>query len=239
MKTDVSIKQMETKTKSYLVFKRLIDVTLSFTGLVILFPVFLFISILIKLDSRGPVIFKQERFGINKSTFFIYKFRTMSVAAPKNVATREFLDSDKYITRLGSFLRKTSLDELPQLINILLGQMSIVGPRPVILEEADLIYEREKYGANSVKPGLTGWAQINGRDKLDNETKAKFDGEYIEKFGIAMDFRCLVMTLIQVFKKDDVVEGFDVEVKEIKKVSLHKEGYGAKEAIYQEEIAYK
>ena len=168
------------------------------------------ISIAIKIDSKGPVIFSQQRFGINKTTFNIYKFRTMDILAPRNVATKDLGESSKYITKLGSILRKTSLDELPQLINILIGQMSIVGPRPVILEEYDLIAEREKYGANSVRPGLTGWAQVNGRDELDNETKARYDGEYVKNFGFFMDLKCFFRTIFLVFSKDGVLEGSDI-----------------------------
>ena len=191
----------------YCFFKRATDIVVAFLGVVILFPIFLIISIAIKLDSDGPIIFSQRRYGINKKHFKIYKFRTMNTSAPKNVATRNLEDSHIHITKFGRVLRKTSLDELPQLINILKGEMSIIGPRPVILEEIDLIIERDKYGANSVRPGLTGWAQVNGRDKLDNKTKAKYDGEYVQNFGFIMDLKCFLKTIFLVFTKYGVVEG--------------------------------
>lgn len=194
----------------YSFVKRLLDIIVAFLGIVILFPIFLIISIAIKIDSKGPVIFRQKRFGINQSVFYIYKFRTMDILAPQSVATKDLGDADKYITKLGKILRKTSLDELPQLINILIGQMSIIGPRPVILEEYDLIEEREKYGANSVRPGLTGWAQVNGRDMLDDRTKARYDGEYVDNFGFFMDLKCFFRTIVLVFSKDGVIEGSEL-----------------------------
>ena len=186
----VSVLKTEKKVEYniYCFIKRTIDIVMAFLGIVILFPIFLIISIAIKIDSDGPIIFSQKRSGKDKKYFKIYKFRTMNISAPTNVATRDLEDSHIYITKFGRLLRKTSLDELPQLINILKGEMSIIGPRPVILEESDLIIERDKYGANSVKPGLTGWAQVNGRDKLDNKTKAMYDGEYVENFGFVMFF---------------------------------------------------
>ena len=208
----------------YCFFKRATDIVVAFLGVVILFPIFLIISIAIKLDSDGPIIFSQKRYGINKKHFKIYKFRTMNISAPKNVATRNVEDSHVHITKFGRILRKTSLDELPQLINILKGEMSIIGPRPVILEESDLIIERDKYGANSVKPGLTGWAQVNGRDKLDNKTKAIYDGEYVEKFGFVMDLKCFFKTIFLVFTKYGVIEGSenlgDKEDKSVDRVSI-------------------
>lgn len=196
--------------KFYSFVKRMLDILVAFLGMIILFPIFFIISIAIKIDSKGPVIFSQKRYGINQTTFNIYKFRTMDISAPKNVATKDLVDSKKYITKLGRVLRKTSLDELPQLINILIGNMSIIGPRPVILEEYNLINEREKYGANSVKPGLTGWAQVNGRDKLDYKTKAMYDGEYVDNFGFAMDTKCFFKTIFLVFNKDGIIEGSEV-----------------------------
>lgn len=194
----------------YCFVKRITDIIIAFLGIVILFPIFLIISIAIKIDSDGPVIFSQKRYGINKKYFKIYKFRTMNISAPQNVATRDLEDSHIHITKLGRVLRKTSLDELPQLINILKGEMSVIGPRPVILEESDLIAERDKYGANSVKPGLTGWAQVNGRDKLDDKTKAKYDGEYVANFGFVMDLKCFLKTIFLVFTKNGVVEGSEI-----------------------------
>ena len=205
----VSVLKTEKKVEYsfYCFIKRTIDVVLAFLGIVILFPIFLIISIAIKIDSDGPIIFSQKRYGKDKKYFKIYKFRTMNISAPTNVATRNLEDSHIHITKFGRLLRKTSLDELPQLINILKGEMSIIGPRPVILEESDLIIEREKYGANSVKPGLTGWAQVNGRDKLDNKTKAMYDGEYVENFGFVMDLKCFFKTIKFVFKREDIIEG--------------------------------
>lgn len=205
----VSVLKTEKKVEYsfYCFIKRTIDVVLAFLGIVILFPIFLIISIAIKIDSDGPIIFSQKRYGKDKKYFKIYKFRTMNISAPTNVATRNLEDSHIHITKFGRLLRKTSLDELPQLINILKGEMSIIGPRPVILEESDLIIEREKYGANSVKPGLTGWAQVNGRDKLDNKIKAMYDGEYIENFGFVMDLKCFFKTIKFVFKREDIIEG--------------------------------
>lgn len=191
----------------YCFIKRVMDIVIACLGIVILFPIFFIISIAIKIDSDGPIIFSQKRYGINKKCFRIYKFRTMNISAPKNVATRDLENSHIHITKIGRILRKTSLDELPQLINILKGEMSVIGPRPVILEEINLIIERDKYGANAVKPGLTGWAQINGRDKLDDKTKAKYDGEYVENFGFIMDIKCFFKTIKCFFKRENIIEG--------------------------------
>lgn len=173
----------------------------------------LIIALAIKIDSRGPVFFKQKRYGRNKKPFNILKFRSMSVEAPKSVPTYGLVNSDKYITKLGKFLRKTSLDELPQIFNIFVGQMSFIGPRPVILEEVDLIEERDKYGANALRPGLTGWAQINGRDELGYVIKARYDGEYVKKISFIFDIKCLFGTFLKVLKKDGVIEGDKVELK--------------------------
>ena len=162
----------------YSILKRLGDISISLIAITLFCPVFILIAIAIKLDSEGPVIFKQKRFGIHKKTFYVFKFRTMKVESPKYVATRDLQNPEQWITRVGAFLRKTSLDELPQLCNILVGDMSIVGPRPVVVSERDVIEAREKYGANDVLPGLTGWAQINGRDNLSTDIKAKLDGYY-------------------------------------------------------------
>lgn len=193
----------------YLTVKRLLDFVLSLIGIVVLMPVFIIIGILIKVDSRGPVIFKQKRYGKNKEPFYIYKFRTMASDAPQNVATKDLNDSKKYITKIGAFLRRTSLDELPQLFNILLGQMTIVGPRPVVLKEENLIIARDLYGANDVKPGITGWAQINGRDLLSIEEKAKLDGYYVENMGFKMDMKCFFKTVKYVLKGEGILEGGD------------------------------
>jgi len=187
--------------------KRILDFVLSFIALIMLSPVFLIIAILIKLDSKGPVLFKQKRVGKNKKHFYILKFRTMKVDTPKDTPTHMLQNPEKYITRVGKFLRKTSLDELPQIINILKGDMSIIGPRPALWNQYDLIEERDKYGANDVYPGLTGWAQINGRDELPIEVKARYDGEYVQKMSFWMDVKCFFGTIISVIKADGVVEG--------------------------------
>lgn len=192
---------------SYLKIKRLIDIILSLLGLILLSPIFLTLIIAIKIDSKGPVLFKQKRIGIHKSYFNILKFRTMRVDTPKDIPTHMLENPDQWITKVGKFLRKTSLDELPQMINILKGEMSIIGPRPALWNQYDLIEERDKYGANDVRPGLTGWAQINGRDELPIEVKAKLDGEYVEKLSFWMDVKCFFKTIISVIKSDGVVEG--------------------------------
>lgn len=187
--------------------KRKIDLILSLIGLIVLSPLFIGIMVAIKLESEGPIFFTQKRMGIQKSHFHILKFRTMYVNAPSDIPTHLLSDPGKYITKIGKILRKTSLDELPQIINILKGEMSIVGPRPALWNQYDLISEREKYGANDVLPGLTGWAQINGRDELPIEIKAKLDGEYVEKMSLSMDIRCLLKTFISVVKSEGVFEG--------------------------------
>lgn len=192
---------------SYFKIKRYIDIVLSGLGIIVLSPFFLVLIVAIKLDSPGPVFFKQKRVGINKQHFFILKFRTMRVDTPKDMPTHLLVDPDQWITRVGKFLRKTSLDELPQIINILKGEMSIVGPRPALWNQFDLIQERDKYGANDVPVGLTGWAQINGRDELEIDIKAKLDGDYVENIGLSMDIKCLLGTIISVLKSDGVVEG--------------------------------
>src|SRR5690606_197245 len=179
----------------YLKIKRLIDINLSFIGLIILSPLFLLLIIAIKLDSKGPILFKQKRVGIHKSHFNILKFRTMRIDTPKDCPTHLLENPDQWITKVGKFLRKTSLDELPQIWNIFVGQMSIIGPRPALWNQYDLIEERDKYGANDIRPGLTGWAQINGRDELPIDIKAKLDGEYAEKIGLLMDVRCFFGTI--------------------------------------------
>lgn len=191
----------------YFKIKRLSDIILSLIGLVLLSPIFIILIIAIKIDSKGPVFFKQKRVGINKTHFYILKFRTMKIDTPKDTPTHLLANPDQYITRMGKFLRKTSLDELPQIINILLGEMSIIGPRPALWNQYDLIAERDKYGANDIPPGLTGWAQINGRDELPIDLKAKLDGEYVEKISLWMDVKCFFLTIVSVLKSDGVVEG--------------------------------
>jgi len=191
----------------YLKLKRIIDFILALVGLIILSPIFLMLIISIKIDSKGPILFKQKRVGIHKSHFNILKFRTMRIDTPRDTPTHLLDNPEKYITNLGKFLRKTSLDELPQIINILRGEMSIIGPRPALWNQYDLIAERDKYGANDVVPGLTGWAQINGRDELDIDIKAKLDGEYVEKLGLWTDVRCFLWTIVSVLKSDGVKEG--------------------------------
>lgn len=187
--------------------KRVIDITLSFIGIVVLSPLFLVLIIMIKADSKGPIFFRQKRVGIHKTYFNILKFRTMYIDTPKDMPTHMLAYPDQYITKVGKFLRKTSLDELPQMINILKGDMSIIGPRPALWNQDDLIAERDKYGANDVMPGLTGWAQINGRDELEIDVKAKMDGEYVKKLSFAFDVKCFVGTIFSVLRHDGVVEG--------------------------------
>lgn len=188
-------------------FKRMIDVFISFFGIVFLALPMLVIALAIKIDSKGPILFKQKRVGKNKKLFNILKFRTMRIDTPHDAPTHELQDPKKWITRVGGLLRKTSLDELPQIFNIFIGQMSIIGPRPALWNQYDLIEERDKYGANDIKPGLTGWAQINGRDELEINVKAKFDGEYVEKMSFAFDCKCFFGTILSVLKHDGVVEG--------------------------------
>lgn len=191
----------------YMKIKRLLDIVLSFIALIVLSPIFLILIIAIKLDSRGPVLFKQKRVGLHKTHFNILKFRTMRIDTPKDTPTHLLGNPDQYITKVGKFLRKTSLDELPQIWNIFVGQMSIIGPRPALWNQYDLIAERDKYGANDVPPGLTGWAQINGRDELPIDVKSKLDGEYVEKISFWLDVKCFFGTIVSVVKSDGVVEG--------------------------------
>lgn len=187
--------------------KRFIDICLSLGGIIVLWLPMVIVAIAIKLDSKGPVFFRQKRVGIHKTHFNILKFRTMRIDTPHDAPTHELSDPKKWITKVGAFLRKTSLDELPQLFNILVGDMSVIGPRPALWNQYDLIEERDKYGANDVRPGLTGWAQINGRDELEIPVKAKFDGEYIERMSLAFDIKCFIGTITSVLKSDGVVEG--------------------------------
>lgn len=191
----------------YPVVKSILDRLMALAGIILLSPLFLLLIIAIKLDSRGPILFRQKRVGIHKTYFQILKFRTMRIDTPKDMPTHMLKNPEQYITRVGKFLRKTSLDELPQLINILKGDMAVVGPRPALWNQDDLIAERDKYGANDVRPGLTGWAQINGRDELEIPVKAKFDGEYVEKMGLWMDVKCFFGTFSKVLFAKGVVEG--------------------------------
>lgn len=188
-------------------FKRLIDVVLSFLGIILLSWLFLIIAVLIKIDSKGPVFFKQKRVGIHKTHFSMLKFRSMRIDTPKNMPTHLLNNAESHITKVGKVLRKLSLDELPQMFNILKGDMSIIGPRPALWNQYDLIAERDKYGANDVKPGLTGWAQINGRDELSIDVKARLDGEYVSKMGFIFDLKCFFGTIVSVLRSDGVVEG--------------------------------
>lgn len=191
----------------YSTIKRIIDFVLALIGLIILSPVFLILIIAIKVDSKGPVLFRQKRVGINKTHFHMLKFRTMRIDTPKDMPTHLLENPEQYITRVGKFLRKTSLDELPQIVNILAGTMTIIGPRPALWNQFDLINERDKYGANNIRPGLTGWAQINGRDELPIETKARLDGEYVQRMSFGMDVKCFFGTIVKVVRRDGVVEG--------------------------------
>lgn len=193
--------------KMYVAVKKIIDRFLAFIGLIVLSPLFLILIIAIKLDSPGPIFFRQKRVGIHKTHFEILKFRTMRTDTPKDMPTHMLKNPDQYITKVGRFLRKTSLDELPQIINILKGDMAIVGPRPALWNQYDLIEERDKYGANDILPGLTGWAQINGRDELEIPVKAKLDGDYVAKMSFGMDLRCILGTAVSVARQDGVVEG--------------------------------
>ncbi|THF80837.1 sugar transferase [Cohnella fermenti] len=192
---------------NYIFWKRITDVVLSGIGLLVLWPILLLIALIIKLDSKGNVLFKQRRVGKEKKEFLILKFRTMYTDAPKEMPTHLLQNPDALITKVGRFLRKSSLDELPQLINIFKGEMSIVGPRPALWNQYDLIAERDKYGANDIRPGLTGWAQVNGRDELSIEKKALLDGEYVTNISYSTDSKCFKLTILAVIKRDGVVEG--------------------------------
>ncbi len=188
-------------------FKRLFDIVLSFLGLLILSPVFFILALLVVLDDPGPVFFSQKRVGINKTFFKLHKFRSMKMSTPHDTPTHLLENPEQYITRMGKFLRKSSLDELPQIWDIFVGNMSIIGPRPALWNQDDLVAERDKYGANDVRPGLTGWAQINGRDELEIPVKAKLDGEYVENISFGFDCKCFFGTIFSVLKHDGVVEG--------------------------------
>lgn len=192
--------------------KRAIDIVLSFFGLIFLSPVFAILALLIVIDDPGPVFFTQKRVGLNKTFFKLHKFRSMKMSTPHDMPTHLLENPDQYITRMGKFLRKSSLDELPQIWNIFVGNMSIIGPRPALWNQDDLVAERDKYGANDVRPGLTGWAQINGRDELEIPVKAKLDGEYIDNLSFSFDCKCFFGTIFSVLKHDGVVEGGTGEI---------------------------
>ncbi len=191
----------------YKVIKRFLDFIISIIGFIVLIPFFIILVILIKLTSKGPVLFKQKRVGKNKKHFNIYKFRTMRIDTPSDMPTHMLDNPEQWITKVGKFLRKTSLDELPQIFNIIKGDMSIVGPRPALWNQYDLIEERDKYGANDIYPGLTGYAQIKGRDELPIEQKAELDGYYTKNLGFWLDVKVFFGTIVSVFKSDGVVEG--------------------------------
>lgn len=185
----------------------MLDIVLSLLGMIVTSPFILILIIAIKFSSKGPILFKQKRIGIHKKTFNILKFRTMRIDTPSDTPTHLLNDPNQYITKIGKFLRKSSMDELPQLWNIFVGDMSIIGPRPALWNQYDLIEERDKYGANDVYPGLTGWAQINGRDELPIDMKSRLDGEYVSNITFAMDFTCFIGTIKSVLASDGIVEG--------------------------------
>lgn len=195
------------RQKIYLPFKRIFDIFLSLLAIIVFSPLYILITIIIKRSSEGPVFFKQERIGKNKKHFKILKFRTMRIDTPKDVPTHMLENPEQYITGIGKFLRKTSLDEIPQAFNILAGQMSIIGPRPALYNQDDLVEERDKYHANEIRPGLSGWAQCNGRDTLPIPEKAKLDGEYVKRFNIWLDIGIIFRTFFKMFKDKDEVEG--------------------------------
>ena len=204
--------------KFYLFWKRFFDIFASTIAIIVFGIPMLIVAIIIKCDSKGPVLFKQDRVGKNKKIFKIWKFRSMKVDAPKDSATHLLENPDAYITKWGKFIRKTSIDELPQLFNILAGHMSVIGPRPALWNQFDLIEERDKYNVNSVKPGLSGLAQVMGRDELEIDAKAKIDGDYVRKMNLFLDIKILFMTVFNVFRSKGVVEG-----KQDKKVEETKE----------------
>ncbi len=187
--------------------KRLLDIVLSLAGLLVLALPLLLVVLLIKIEDPGPALFKQKRVGKGKTLFELYKFRSMKVSTPRDTPTHLLANPEQYITRVGAFIRKTSIDELPQLLNILKGDMSVIGPRPALWNQDDLVAERDKYGANDILPGLTGWAQINGRDELEIPEKARLDGEYVQRMSFLFDARCFLGTILSVLKSDGVVEG--------------------------------
>ena len=187
--------------------KRLLDIIIAIMGLLVLSPVFFILAILIKKEDGGPIFFSQYRVGIHKKPFLLYKFRSMRVSAPPNCPTEELDNPDFWITNPGTWMRKTSLDELPQILNIIKGDMSIIGPRPVVLAEEDLITYRDRYGANDIRPGLTGWAQINGRDEVGTKRKAILDGEYVLRMSFLFDLKIFLLTFIDVLLEKGIHEG--------------------------------
>jgi O-antigen biosynthesis protein WbqP len=188
--------------------KHTIDWIIAFSATIVFLPILILpIAILIKLTSKGPVIFKQKRIGQNKKPFYLFKFRSMRIDTPKDVPTHQLKNPEQWITPLGKFLRKSSLDEVPQLFNILRGEMSIIGPRPALWNQEDLITERDKYGVNQLRPGVSGWAQINGRDTLPIPGKAKLDGDYLKKQSFWFDIYIILRTALKIFKDDNVIEG--------------------------------
>lgn len=193
--------------------KRMMDIILSGIGLVVFAIPMVIVALMIKHEDTGTAIFKQKRVGKNKTYFNLYKFRSMRMDTPHDTPTHLLENPDQYILKIGSFIRKTSIDELPQMWNIFKGDMSIIGPRPALWNQDDLVAERDKYGANDVKPGLTGWAQINGRDELEIPVKARLDGEYVKKQGFMMDAKCFIGTISSVLKSEGVVEGGTGEMK--------------------------
>ncbi len=198
---------LSTRQKIYLPFKRLFDILLSTLTIIVFSPLYIVLAILVKCTSKGPIFFKQERIGKYKKHFKILKFRTMRIDTPNDIPTHMLENPEQYITGVGKFLRKTSLDEIPQALNIFIGQMSVVGPRPALYNQDDLVAERDKYHANDIVPGLSGWAQCNGRDTLPIPDKAKLDGEYVKRFNIWFDIRIIFKTFFQAFRGKDEVEG--------------------------------
>ena len=217
--------------------KRIIDILLATFGILFLSLPMLIIAVAIKIDSPGPVFFKQKRVGLHKKHFMILKFRTMRTDTPHDAPTHELSDPKRWITKVGGFLRKTSLDELPQLFNIWVGHMSVIGPRPALWNQFDLIAERDKYGANDVRPGLTGWAQINGRDELEIDVKARLDGEYVERMGFGFDVKCFFGTITSVLKSDGVVEGGTGEMKKDAAATAAAEATETETTVEEKDIA--
>lgn len=195
--------------------KRLLDIILSGVGIIVLAIPMLIVAIIIKVDDPGPALFKQKRVGKGKTFFQLYKFRSMKMSTPHDTPTHLLANPEQYLLKCGKIIRKLSIDELPQLFNIFKGDMSVIGPRPALWNQDDLVAERDKYGANDVKPGLTGWAQINGRDELEIPIKARFDGEYVKKLSFLMDLKCFFGTFAKVLKADGVVEGGTGKLKHI------------------------
>lgn len=205
--------KLSVRQKIYLPFKRLFDIICALLALIVFSWLYIILGLLVVCTSKGGLFFKQKRVGKNKKTFYIYKFRTMRADTPHDMPTHLLEDPDKWITPVGKFLRKTSLDEIPQALNILAGHMSVVGPRPALWNQDDLIAERDKYGANDIRPGLSGWAQCNGRDTLPIPQKAKLDGEYVRRFNFWFDVKIILKTAFQAFRGKDEEEGLQKESK--------------------------